>query len=60
MGSVSMDAGNVCVCVKVIGGLRLWELELLVLGPIHTGSCELTAQASEITHGLLNPTVTIN
>lgn len=42
------------------GGAELWVLELLVLGPIHTDSCELTAQASEITHGLLNPTMTIN
>lgn len=58
MGSGSVDAGDGCGGYG--GGAELWVLELLVLGPIHTDSCELTAQASEITHGLLNPTMTIN
>lgn len=32
-----------------VGGLGLWVLELLALDQIHTGSFELTTQASEIT-----------
>lgn len=47
MVSGSVGDGKGC---GAVGRLGLWGLELLALNQIHTGSCELTTQAAEITY----------